>query len=500
MKKGNLFGNTALPLGPFANQISMAAIPLKSNITTYGPWYKAGVPGKVRFERDESLVPWNYGGFDVMNLAGNAKVTNAATNMQEAETGSVEIAGTPTRQLGAVLQANGPTVTSLQVNIGREGVTTSMGMQTFTPLFGNFSKGNIERFRRLGVTGQNRRRTLRELIRAKAPNSLTNIQKQQREQKLFAQAGAARNKNQMSSPATAIAAYVGDDHLADSTQRIGVSFLPIHDAVAGCMAGQDDYARVAFAQLSTIFRPFAMAESSYMPYFQHDDMSNAGTREPKSALTANDLNPFQEDHDMEIVSRGTGSEYEEANTRLVETFDYSKHKGIAFKGPPVMAGWGFTSIGKPVPASESGGREFADNFLRNSAAHKVGPIDFRWDENRQVWNGWSGILLVKFKEDLTAGGTAEAYVESGADADEDKEVIEVNNPLGQGILEGQKAMVAYDAEAGQFYPIQAEFTRITLVTNIDCAGRNAEVCSRKVYLQGDVQAEEFEDAGCTEPA
>ena len=39
----------------------------------------AGAPGKVRFEQDNSLVPWNYGGFTGMNQAGTARVLESVT-------------------------------------------------------------------------------------------------------------------------------------------------------------------------------------------------------------------------------------------------------------------------------------------------------------------------------------------------------------------------------------------------------------------------------------
>lgn len=74
---------------------------------------------------------------------------------------------------------------------------------------------------------------------------------------------------------------------------------------------------------------------------------------------------------------------------------------MAFKGPLVVAGWGYNTEGYPVPnASGKGGTSdsFASGYLTNSTEWKVGPVDLRWDDERSVWaagGGTGGSKLVK---------------------------------------------------------------------------------------------------------
>ena len=183
---------------------SNAGVPLVSNTRTYGPWVMVGAnPGSVNCEIDEGLTPWEYGSIDYMNAAGVAKVQNAITALQVGERGEVTVPGYPTISLGSALESNprsfrfkdrhlwsymqswptGPTsirfvageaytqyagitnvsndlpqrvsvgssVSNISVNVGAGGVTTSYTVNTFTPVFGRFSKNNAERIKNLGL-------------------------------------------------------------------------------------------------------------------------------------------------------------------------------------------------------------------------------------------------------------------------------------------------------------------------------------------------------------
>lgn len=172
------------------------AVPLESTIHTYGPWYLPGPPGSVRIDEDEGLVPWEYGGMDVMDLAGNIRTQENVTYMQAAEMGSVTVVGYPSIPLGAELGASfnsggshlienrflstngytatpangnetnynfmtvdtgytlegiyGPNITSINVRVGEGGMETSYEMRTFSQVFGRFSKKNAERLKKIG--------------------------------------------------------------------------------------------------------------------------------------------------------------------------------------------------------------------------------------------------------------------------------------------------------------------------------------------------------------
>ncbi len=178
---------------PRANMITAAAVPILSTVQTYGPWVSP-LPayGITKMERDDGLVPWEYGSTANMNAAGQTRALNdTASAMQYAEMGQITVPGYPVIPLGAELGAYdagifgggfhlfetrtsttatddisgqvynvvdgeqwvglyGPNITSIGVEFGLGQVTTSYQMRTFTPSFGRFSKINAERMKKFG--------------------------------------------------------------------------------------------------------------------------------------------------------------------------------------------------------------------------------------------------------------------------------------------------------------------------------------------------------------
>lgn len=174
--------------------IHAAAVPILSNVQTYGPWTSPlTVHGITKIEKDDGLVPWEYGSTYNMNLVGTTRALNeTASSMQFGETGSVEVPGYPILPIGAELGAYnggffaggqhlfetrsigsgtggvtndnyayvdsggpwtgiyGPNITSIGVEFGLNGVTTNYSMRTFSPAFGRFSKLNSERLKQFG--------------------------------------------------------------------------------------------------------------------------------------------------------------------------------------------------------------------------------------------------------------------------------------------------------------------------------------------------------------
>lgn len=168
-----------------------AGFGIKSNILTYGPWGSAGPAGGVVVTHDEGLVPWEYGGFTTLNLAGNSIATEGVTNQQVLEKGSVTEAGYPAMPLGAeLLSADsggpfngggtnlienrslstassnginyaytgiggwdgsyGPNVTDITTQVGPNGAQTTYNVRIWSPKFGRFAKGNAERLKKVG--------------------------------------------------------------------------------------------------------------------------------------------------------------------------------------------------------------------------------------------------------------------------------------------------------------------------------------------------------------
>ncbi len=158
---------------------AMAAIPLVSNIETYGPWYAIGANGKLEFERAEDLVPWNYGGFEALDEAANARVSLAIGNVQWLEAGSIEFPGYPSISPGSQLLSTGPYVTDISVNIGVDKITTTYKMSSWNPRFGKVPKYVLDKINANTKLNQRIMRNNRELIKINSfKNKYLQVKKQ----------------------------------------------------------------------------------------------------------------------------------------------------------------------------------------------------------------------------------------------------------------------------------------------------------------------------------
>jgi hypothetical protein len=134
-----------MPLLPAA-----AAVPLKSNVLRYGPWY-AGVfaeAGPTNFEIVQDLNPWTYGSTANMNLVGVALASGQVLEQQVIEMGAITVPGAPSYSLGAILVSDGPEVTNIDVSLGINGLSTTYQLRTYTPDYNTFSKTRIDLLRK----------------------------------------------------------------------------------------------------------------------------------------------------------------------------------------------------------------------------------------------------------------------------------------------------------------------------------------------------------------
>lgn len=91
-----------------AAMISAAAIPMKSNSLTYGPWVNPSVVGgRTEVFQDPNLVPWQFGSYANLNIAGQLIANGARVDMKCGEIGQITVPGIPTLPLGAELGALG---------------------------------------------------------------------------------------------------------------------------------------------------------------------------------------------------------------------------------------------------------------------------------------------------------------------------------------------------------------------------------------------------------
>jgi hypothetical protein len=134
---------------------SMVAIPLMSWERCYGPWLSASqldssadarikysdIGGKVEFQKDEKLAPWNFAGYQMMNEAGKMKAVFSNSLLLFSERGGFVFPDAPTGiALATALQAEGPIITSIGVDVGAGGVKTTVKLDLYTAQYGKLQK------------------------------------------------------------------------------------------------------------------------------------------------------------------------------------------------------------------------------------------------------------------------------------------------------------------------------------------------------------------------
>lgn len=189
-------------------------IPMRSNINRYGPWITAGPPGQIRFEINDDLAPWNYGGTPAMCNAAQLLADEGITIQQATELGSITLPGFPVynggAEFGSVVGGKnlvenrlystdgfsetavgdtdptdidyiympseaggawtgqyGPIITDIRVDVGPQGIQSTYSFRTYTTRSGKLNKLNTERIRSIGKTNYKIQKNLNTLDRVK---------------------------------------------------------------------------------------------------------------------------------------------------------------------------------------------------------------------------------------------------------------------------------------------------------------------------------------------
>lgn len=330
-----------LPWGAeiYAAMPNAAAVAFLDNQNTYGPWSTdnylggaSGPPGQSEVEKDDGLVPWEFGGYTAMNAAANAIADSRTSRMQMGETGELIVPGYPEIPLGAELGAvfnitsdvgggggdssnpvynnrhlyesrdysedssdsstyagyaagiiqlgswqgaYGPNITNINVSIGTQGCTTAYQMRTFTPSFGRLSKLYIERIRAQG-------------------HQQRMISKQQRFREFFANYGYKLGApdwvkdvhaindgfGEFGTPSEVIAGRTIDSwDLGNSKDgsRTEVAALSLFDTFALMDSDEDRFDNTAVSSYDMFFRPVSLSgDGSLSPFYtsNYDTIDN----------------------------------------------------------------------------------------------------------------------------------------------------------------------------------------------------------------------------------
>lgn len=130
---------------PYICLPSFAVVALEHQTETYGPWLGGvtdgytheGLGGDIEYEQDTSLAPWNYGGYESMNIAGHSKTKLANSLQSVTERGSVTFAGFPRTNFDVadLIFSSGPMLSSLDISVSASDISTTYKFESYTQSF-----------------------------------------------------------------------------------------------------------------------------------------------------------------------------------------------------------------------------------------------------------------------------------------------------------------------------------------------------------------------------
>lgn len=343
----------------------IVAIGLESNIHRYGPWYSTGAEGKVEYEQDDTLVPWNFSSWTELNNTANSKVNQALNLYQTSENGTISFPGVPNLNAGDNLIAGGPIVTNISVSVDNS-IMTTYQMATWKHHPYKLSKHKNDYIARLSKKN-------RQIVRDNA----NKIARSQDLKKEFAGMiyKAKRAQDQISSSHDIMSAN------ADSPPVI----QPSYNTAAQL---NEDYVAVS---LDTMYQPVHMysSDSPKYPFYniEHEDPNIVRD------IGASGLNPFRAGSRYEIIANTIGQ-----TDAIDGSYNWDEFNMMSLRAPLILTGFGKAIDGTMVPASgdtNAGKYTFHQDYLYDKTLWKTGPLDARWDETRKVWSSTIPIKLVE---------------------------------------------------------------------------------------------------------
>lgn len=202
--------NQMIDISPKAAHPFFAAIPIKSNQYTYGPWTNLPYESRnniitnssldqinvidnmvdgLSVEIDEDLAPWNYGGMSLLDKAALLKVGDGLKYQNVSENASFTFPGTPKFGLGSKLTGSYdtsgdvnfslqpfnlenttlygesvnhwiysyrndtvPSISNIQLKIGSSGISTTYSLKMYSKPLSRFNKDAADRLKRAGLS------------------------------------------------------------------------------------------------------------------------------------------------------------------------------------------------------------------------------------------------------------------------------------------------------------------------------------------------------------
>lgn len=365
------------------------SIPLRSRIETYGGsisgrgyWYLAGFNGDTDVEQDTNLNPWSYGGYTGMNIAATAKLFQVNRFGHAIEFGDMSFPGFPNHSLGDELYYQGSNITSIDVQASNGGFVTTYKLKTFDPrTLASLAKREEARLQRIGQTLSRLRKEAREIYE-RVFNNIGPIVN-----------SAIQNFNvhPTLSPRTPHAVIACRNWNFDSNSSYHeVASLTPTEAIANIdTRSSTSFKNFSMMSLNGIFRPFSTdITRTDMPHYINPVTQLSGI---DLVGTSYSFNPFRSSNDIFIYSKGNfisqdvkALNYNPSTNTLSysEQGDYTNVRGMGFKTPSNMIGYGFNLMCESVV---TGSGYVAEEDRKQSQLWKAGPLDPIWDQTRGCW-------------------------------------------------------------------------------------------------------------------
>jgi hypothetical protein len=411
---------------PAAVRPQRVAIPLKYNNQVYGPWGSPGCfvdGGGVEVVQQTDLNPWTYGSLGAMTTIGSGLVSTMNRGLLRAETGSATVLGFPNvANLGAAI-ASGPVLSSINIEYGANGVTSTAEFKTYTPKFGTLSKVYIDRFKE--YTKQ------RSEYLKKIKDNTINLQKMGRRLNLNINGNKVSFRQFQAREASLQRVIIGQmTESYEGSRQTRVGFETLYKSAAEMVI---EYEKKSYMSLDAFFGPVSIFGEDELPKLELLTVTYPGgatgseiksyTKAPQPpswrgtsgggdydmnnlSVRSLHLNPLtnpntlidrvdggaHKGHVIDLVGRSDTVPEEGLLNNILPQDDLIKYADdyrlIAMRGPILLHGWGYDTQGKPIPnasGSDNLSSYFAPDWLQKPQDWPVGPIDLRFDRDRKVW-------------------------------------------------------------------------------------------------------------------
>lgn len=161
----------------------LVALPLRSKDRCYGPWVSStfsrnasNIGGKIEFIKEETLAPWNYSGYDLMNEMGFLQADLSNSLLLSTERGGLTIPDAPSGiAIAKFLQNAGPLITNISVDVSSNQINTTIKMDMYTASFGKLQKQKQDLISNISRERQKNKDERNALIRKGLGKNQTNV-------------------------------------------------------------------------------------------------------------------------------------------------------------------------------------------------------------------------------------------------------------------------------------------------------------------------------------